>query len=545
MRPAKKCSFLAFYLAWAEFKGWKVPDCHVRAAHWLEHRGDLAVLMAFRGFSKSTLLAVYNAWRIWQNPLYRILHQGDQDRTAYKTSRDTKAVLARHPWAQATPSDLEGETAFWRVRGNDDERNPNMQAAGILSNVTSSRADECQNDDVEVPRNIGSPELREKLRYRLGEQVHIRVPGARTIYIGTPHTFDSLYEEQIAMGADVLKIPLFEHEHRIEIGGAREHRLGWEPEIVFAGIGKTSKVLRPGVDYVYKDGLLTLAEDPAAVIDCYAGCAWPERFTRQELIARRKETRTLGGWDSQYQLHARPINKVRLDPANLVPYDVEPNIVLANNAVGMWLGRAQIVSATLRLDPSAGKKNSDVNAACLVLADAIGNLYWHRAVALEGELAEMDEKGRLIGGTVMQVCDLVQKFQLARVDVETNGIGGHVPNILRGALKARRLRCHVHEVSTTGEKNRRILAGLEPGLQSGTLWAHVSVVEAVSTQMREWSPITTNQPDDYLDCAAGAILAEPVRVGKVVSQQSDEIRREWRPNSGVFDAPLDMSEATR
>ncbi|KAK6697356.1 hypothetical protein SNK04_014108 [Fusarium graminearum] len=40
------------------------------------------------------------------------------------------------------------------------------------------RADFIQNDDIEVPGNIGTPEAREKLRFRLGEQVHIATPGA-------------------------------------------------------------------------------------------------------------------------------------------------------------------------------------------------------------------------------------------------------------------------------------------------------------------------------------------------------------------------------
>ena len=54
-------SFLAFFLMWAERMNWDVPDCHYRACHWLEHRGNLAVLRCFRGFGKSTILGVYNA----------------------------------------------------------------------------------------------------------------------------------------------------------------------------------------------------------------------------------------------------------------------------------------------------------------------------------------------------------------------------------------------------------------------------------------------------------------------------------------------------
>src|SRR5690349_18839452 len=90
-------SFLAFFLMYAKSRRWKVPDVHVIACNWLEHRGDLAVLRCFRGFGKSTLLGPYNAWRYWKNPHYRVLHQGESDKTAFKTSRDTQNVLRTHP----------------------------------------------------------------------------------------------------------------------------------------------------------------------------------------------------------------------------------------------------------------------------------------------------------------------------------------------------------------------------------------------------------------------------------------------------------------
>ncbi|MGL4650819.1 MAG: phage terminase large subunit, partial [Caldilineaceae bacterium] len=127
-----KADLATFFAIWAEERGWDVPDVHWLAVHWLEHRAELAVLRCFRGFGKSTLLAIYNAWRFYRDPAYRILHQGDQDRTAFKTSRDTKAVLQRHPLTRdAFAAGIRGEASFWWVPGSLDERNPSMQAAGI------------------------------------------------------------------------------------------------------------------------------------------------------------------------------------------------------------------------------------------------------------------------------------------------------------------------------------------------------------------------------------------------------------------------------
>lgn len=257
-------SFLAFFLMWAERMQWNVPDCHYKACHWLEHRGNLAVLRCFRGFGKSTILAVYNAWRYYCDRQYRILHQSKSDGTAYKTSRDTQNVLRNHPLTKVMLPDWQGTVEQLWVNGALDLRNGSMYAKGILSNATSARANECQKDDVEVHRNIQTPEAREKLRYRLGEQTHILIPGGRKLYIGTPHTHDSLYDEVEYMGADCLTIRLFDKEKRIEAKDATQLRyeLSFRPEYVFAGIHKSARLLVADVDYKIRQVVLSLLPRP-------------------------------------------------------------------------------------------------------------------------------------------------------------------------------------------------------------------------------------------------------------------------------------------
>lgn len=530
--------FLAFFLMWADRMRWKVPDIHIRACHWLEHRGDFAVLRCFRGFGKSTVLAVYNAWRYYIDPTYRILHQSESDGTAFKTSRDTQNVIRNHPLTRHLLPPNQGTVEQWWVIGAEDHRNASMYAKGILSNVTSARADECQNDDVEVPKNIQTPEAREKLRYRLGEQIHIMVPGARQIYIGTPHTHDSIYDEKERMGADCLTIRMFSQEFRIEEAKKTHYDLPFNPEFVFAGIGEHSRLLSEGSDYRLTDGAIEFSEALNVLIDCYSGCAWPERFNREELANRRRDTRTINEWDSQYQLHSKPVGEVRLDPDRMIPYEVEPEIKTANGQISMWLGNIQIVGAVAYWDCSLGKITSDASAFSLILTDDRGQLYWHLAEGLTGELAEFDDKGRINGGQVVQVRDLVIKYQIPRVIVETNGPGGFVPNILRQALKG--TGCGVNEEHSSANKNKRILDAFEPPLSSGFLWAHVSVFDGPAyDQMRSFNPIVTSQPDDYIDSTAGAIRQTPVRIGKIVGKPTGTTREDWRPEVGTFEVTTD------
>jgi len=192
-------SFKAFFVIWAERKGWVIPDFHLAICDWLERRGRTGVLKVFRGGSKSTILALYQAWKLRSNPRWRFIDRSADDGTATKLSADTKNVLLLHPLCGGMIKGKLGVERF-NVIGNPDIRNASVTAYGIMSNATSSRADEIVNDDTEVPKNIVSLETRQKLRERLSEEAHILVPGGKLLYVGTDHTHNSIYDEKIANG---------------------------------------------------------------------------------------------------------------------------------------------------------------------------------------------------------------------------------------------------------------------------------------------------------------------------------------------------------
>lgn len=552
MSEAKPVGFVAFFLLWAKLQGWKVPLLHVRICHWLETCAEpVRVLMVFRGASKSTIYAVYKAWLLYRNRNTRNLIWAADDKLATKLTRDTLNVLRRHPLCGGMLPRKPGAQSFW-VNGSTDARNASMEAVGVNGNATGGRADAVDFDDIEVPKNIKTAEARQNLRLKIEESTHIAVPGAQKTYIGTPHTHDSVYTEQIAGGAAVLKIPLFEHHIRYQAdktGKATRYPFPFAPGpdglYVFTGIGKPARLLQEGRDYRVEFGAVVFERPPGQLVDIYAGCAWAERFTRADIEQKRKDTRTINGWDSQYQLEAKPLTDVRLDPSRIVPYEVEPRIVTANGACEMWLGNIQIVGMALRWDPSSGKLNSDVSAAVLDLQDAHGRHYWHRVEALVGEIAETSEDGKKVtGGQVLQLADLVEKYQVPRITLETNGIGGFAPSFLRMALKQRRLACGISEEQAVANKNTRILEALEPLLGSGMLWAHTSVLDGpLWDQMKDWNPEVRNQPDDLLDAGAGAVTDQPVRVGKLVAKVGNPTSRErddWRPSSGTHEVELEL-----
>jgi hypothetical protein len=262
------------------------------------------------------------------------------------------------------------------------------------------------------------------------------------------------------------------------------------------------------------------------------------------MLTRRRGCRTINEWDSQYQLHSRPVHETRLNPDRIKAYAVEPVLKMANGELGMWLGNVRIVGASCRWDPSSGKLKSDVSALAVILQDDKGRRYWHRSVALRGEVAEFDQDGKTItGGQVLQIAELVRALHLPRVTVETNGIGTFAPAVLKAALKQGKLQCGVTGMTSTANKNKRILEAIEPPLTSGMFWAHVAVLKGPAfAQMRDWNPAVQDQPDDHIDALAGAITETPERIGRTHSAgliAPSTIAHDWRPDAGAHEVEVE------
>ena len=530
---------------WAKVQGWVVPELHLRICEWLEQCADrVRVLMVFRGAAKSTIMGVYKAWRLYRDQSVRSQVWAADDNLATKMTRHVRHILLTHELCRGMLDNTAGVKQFWTAEATD-LRNPSMAGNGILSNATGSRADDVDFDDIEVPKNIKTVEAREAVRARIAETTHILVPGGRKTFIGTPHTHNSIYEEQIAGGASALKIPLFRFSTRFENPGTQKRfTIGFTPEpdglTVIMGIGKFARVLRERTDYRVANGQVIFDKAPGITLDICSGSAWPAYFDRAEVQFKRRECKTFNEWDSQYQLHSKPLIQVRLNPDRLRCYVQAPLVRETNGQIAMFLGSVPIVGAVAWWDCSLGKITSDASAFCLVLTDEKGNLYWQLAEGLTGELAEFDDKGTLTGGQCHQIRQFVQDYQIPAIDVETNGPGGFVPPILRRALKG--TGCGVREQWSTLDKRKRILDGFEAPLSMRFLWAHQSVIDGPAwNQMRDFNPSVREQPDDYLDAGAGAITQTPVRIGRIVWIATGTPKKDWRPSSGVHEVTLDVS----
>lgn len=532
----RRISFLAFYLIWSDLKSWEVPPLHVRVCEWLERffwsGGRAAVLKIFRGAGKSTIVGVFQAWILYTDGTFRLLDQAADDRVAAKLSKDTRNVLRRHPLCKGMLPHHDQSATSINVVTNDDARNPSVSAHGIMSNVTSGRAEAAIFDDVEVPKNSRTDQAREDLRERMLEATHVLVPGGWKLYIGTPHAHDSIYDEQTAGGAATLDIPLFCHHVRYE-----EHVTATQQRFpfnfpadavadlyVFLGKPKSGRLLVEGNDYRLDRSSVVFERPPGELVDIYAGNAWPERFTRQDIAYRRKDSRRLNNWDSQYQLHARPINETRLDPDRIIPYDAEPTITMSNGQPRMMLGETVIIGARVYWDCALGKVHGDDSALSVLFTNDRGALFWHVCEALTGD----------IDTQCLKVREIVIRYGLRSVTVETNGVGGFVSAHLRKALRGTECAVLEYPVPSDRSKAERILDALEAPLSGRYLWAHVTALDRFESQMRAWVPGARGQRDDFIDSGSGAIAQTPVRIGRLVVRVESTNPLDWRPGAGDY-----------
>jgi len=515
---------------------------------WLEENRHepLLLIQMFRGSSKSTTVSIFEAWELRANHREVMQIWGADKTVAAKMSRYTRHVLARHPMCDGMIDPRAPKNAFF-VNGHTDARNPSMEAIGIDQNATGSRSTCTIFDDIEVPKNIRTEAKREGLRDKTAEAIHILVPKGRRRYIGTPHTHDTIYQEVADEGAKQFIRPLFSHHKRCrESTHLKRFAFPFKPNAdglyVFIGHGKKARLLIEGRDYKRVGQAIEFAKPPMAEIDIYAGNIWPERFDRADLLIRRKACRTINTWDSQYQLKAKAITATRLDPDRMTVYDVEPNVVIRNRTPVMMLGKARIAGFMAWWDVSLGKVKSDASALSIVLADYEGRLYWHRAVALTGDLEVIDERNKkLVDGQVYQLIETLRQCHIHHVHIEVNGPGGFVPAIARKHCKP--VGITVGEKFSSTNKQARILDAFEPPLKSRFIWCHESVKESPAyEQMRGFDPKQRDQPDDYLDSGAGAILETPIRLERIVQTEVAAAQMVVKTQRGNQNASVQMDD---
>ena len=497
----KYVDFPEFVWIWNHCQDLGTPKLHVRITRWLAarwHAGDRELLlMAFRNSGKSTLVGLYCAWLLMRDSNTRILIMAADFALARKMVRNVKRVIERHPLTQGLKPERADQwaSAQFTVNRRSELRDPSMLAKGIGANITGSRADVVICDDVEVPNTCDSPPKRADLRERLHEIEYVLVPGGLKLFVGTPHSYYTIYNSETRPDAGEEK-PFLNGYHRLEL----------------------------------------------PLLDEQGSSRWPERFPLEKVEGIRRRT---GPNKFESQMMLRPVNLAdgRLDPDRLRYYDDELVYSEGNKEAVLTLAGKRLVKASCWWDPSYGSPDKgDASVIAAMFTDEDGEYWLHRALYLEHDPEKTAETAE-----ATQMCRKVVAFlndlYLPAVTLETNGLGRFLPGLLRQEMARAGLSCAVNEVASKRAKDMRIIDAFDAVLADARLHAHRSVWDTpFIAEMREWRPGAKGR-DDGLDAVSGCLLSDPVRLprGPTPSPKEVKARRNWRPGHGSFKAKTDFN----
>ena len=490
--PPDDNAFVAFVSAWNETRTLSTPAHHRQMATWLQERWDSStqrhgVLLSFRNAGKSTLVGLFCAWMLTQDPGTRILVVAAEHGLARKMVRNVKRILERHPWtAHLLPSSRDQWAAdALTVQRQAEWRDPSVLARGLGANVTGARADVIICDDVEVPNTCTTSMRRADLRARLYELDYVIVPGGMQVYLGTPHTAESIYAPK-PVGSDPETSPFLEGFARLEV----------------------------------------------PLVDVEGQSAWPERFPQDAIDALRTRTGP-NKFASQMQLVPVNVADGRFNPTLLTLYDGEIHVMHSNGETVLRLNEVRMVSATCCWDPAFGvgaSRQRDGSVIAVVFCDAYGSYWLHRMAwitvppsTLGGPHELNPTAGPALPDDVASwqcrfVARFVREMCVPAVRVESNGLGRFLPSLLRRVMVEEDVAAAVVEYTSHRSKAERILEALDAPLAAGRVYAHRSVMTTpFAAELRDWRP---DQPghDDGLDAVAACLSVEPVRLPRCFPQ---------------------------
>lgn len=435
------------FLVWQFLKLPAPTSLQYDIADYLQYGPKRSIIMALRGIGKSYITAAFVVWLWLINPQWKILVVSGNEKKAIEFATLVKQILDGMPLvAHLKPGkDQRNSVLSWDVGPASPSKDPSLNVAGITGMITGGRADFIIPDDVETPDNSATVTMREKLEHKVTEFGAILKtdPWCAIKYLGTPHTEQSLYLELLKKGYDIRVWPARYPKSLDKYMG----RLA--PKIASALIADDSLVGKPT----------------------------DTRFDERQLEERELE---LGptGFQMQYMLDPSLSDEERypLKLRDFIVAAVNPDVGPVRMA---WASdpRKQIVDPTL---PVVGL-NGDRYYRPFYTSEEWTE-YEHRMLVVDPSgrggddtayavlyylkgLIYIADWGRTKGG--YEESDLVNLARLAAnhkvhlVYVEDNFGDGMFTQLLKPVLN-RLHRCGLEEVTSKGQKEKRICDTLEP-----------------------------------------------------------------------------------
>ena len=445
------------YLVWKHLNIEPTP-VQYDIADFLQKAPRRSVIQAFRGAGKSWICSAFVCWNLLRNPDLKFLVVSASKNRADDFSTFTKRLISEMDILKhLTPkADQRGSNVSFDVALSRASHAPSVKSVGITGQITGSRADFIISDDCESLNNSLTQTMRDKLSDSVKEFEAVLSPNGKIVFLGTPQSDMSLYNE----------LPT----------------RGYEVRIWTARMPETSRIIKYGnrlAPFVINSNL-----SGGEPID-------PKRFTDTDL-KEREASYGRSGFALQFMLDTTLSDKERfpLKLSDLVVMDIDNKVAPVQLA---WAGSQEYVcddlpsvgftgdkyhkpmfvsqefdgykGSVMAIDPS-GRGSDELGVA--IIKQLNGNLYLHTCKGLQGGYSE---------GNLITLAKMARDAEVNMVIVESNFGDGMFTQLLKPVIN----KYHpvtIEEVSHSKQKELRIIDTLEPLLNQHRLIVSPQLIRA-------------------------------------------------------------------
>ena len=437
------------------------------------------ILQAARGVGKSVITGSIVPWLLAVNPDLNILVVSASQNKATDFSTFAKRLIVEMPIYQPLIADTQKGQRWsnisFDVRPAGVDQAPSVRSVTIGGTLTGGRADIIICDDGETPNTSDTQTARIKLQERVKEFDAVLKPNGCIIYLGTPQVEDSLYNVLTNRGYK---------------------------KIIWPGRFPDSKWLDNNGPYLASFIANQIEENPSLQsgggLDGSLGAPTNPLMFSEEDLQEREASYGRSGFALQYLLDTTlsDQNKFPLKLADFIVMDVDKDLAperpvwgsdaslaltdvdsvglkgdrfyRAYRSVGEML---PYKGSVLAIDP-AGMGEDEL--AYAVVKQLNGYLYITACNGLKGGFEEKN---------LEFLADLAKEHKVTSVIIEKNFGGGMFTSLFTPVL-TRKHRCMIEEVTSSKQKELRIIGCLEPLLNQHRLVVDKNVI--IQDNKKDW-----------------------------------------------------------
>lgn len=185
--------------------GFECSDLQIDIGRFLQYGPQRGMIQAQRSQAKSTIVAIFAVWQLIHDCKHRVLIISAGSEVAMEIANWVIQIIMNWDILECmrpdrTHGDRSSTKAFdinWQLKGP--EKSPSVACIGITANMQGRRADLLIPDDIESSKN-GTTEVQRAALEHLSKDFASICQSGRIMYLGTPQTVDSIYNNLAERG---------------------------------------------------------------------------------------------------------------------------------------------------------------------------------------------------------------------------------------------------------------------------------------------------------------------------------------------------------